>query len=199
MTFTDAEIDALHDGAPRIGLFLRLEVDPVLRCWLGVGSIDVGFDVLDAGGATYRGFGQMLNLPVFQQLINGAAERVELKLSGGDDGILALANFSGEVKGKRCDIGFALFDEAWALLGSIHWCRHYVADFLAMEVSPASDPDQQTTKTATLSIGSLMTGRRRRGLSYFNNQDQQARSPTDLFCERVAKYSVLAQKLWPKF
>jgi hypothetical protein len=206
MTLTDAEIGALELGPPRLGLFIRLAIDPVLRCWLGVGPIKPGVNALDADDEAYSGYGELINVPAFQQLINGAMDRVDLQLSGLDDRILALASFSEVVRAKPCDIGFGMFDEAWALLGAVHWCQHYIADFLAMKVTPAGDPGGQTLKTATLSCGSLMTGRRRPGRSYFNNQDQQARSlvlnpllPLDRFCERTPQYSVGGNKSWPKY
>lgn len=201
MTLSGAEISALEQGPPRLGLFIRLSLEPTpLRCWLGVGPIDIGVNALDPGdGELYSGFGEVLAVPALNQVIKGQASRADIALSGLDDRILALAAFSNVVQGKECDIGIGFFDSSWALLGAVHWRHRYVADFLAMTVTPAGDPSGQTIKTATLSIGSMMTGRRRAGLSFFTNQDQQARSPTDRFCERTPQYSVIGNKTWPKF
>lgn len=206
MDFEESEIAELRAGAPRRGLFLRLAVDPVLRCWLGFGPIDVGVNTLDPAGVLYKGYGPLLNLPSLGQLINGAFERLDLSLSGLDDRILALATSANEVQGVRCSVGFGLFGNDWQLLAPVHWTRHYVADFLRMDIAPAGDPTGQTMKTATLSIGSMMTGRRRAGRSYYNNQDQQARSlavnptlPADRYSERTSIYSQIGNKTWPKF
>lgn len=199
MNLSAAEITALAAGAPRLGIFIRLDVDPVLRCWLGIGAIKPGINALDATNEIYSGFGQVLDVPVMSQMINGAADRAELSLSGVDDRILELANSADAVKNVACDIGFALMGPDWALLAAIHWTRRYYADYLAMSVSPAGDPEGQSMKTARLSIRSQMTGRRRAGLAYFTSQDQQARSPGDRFCERTAQYSNIGVKTWPKF
>jgi hypothetical protein len=48
-----------------------------------------------------------------------------------------------------------------------------------------------------LSVGSLFTGRRRRGLSYLTNRDQQARHSGDKFCQRVSLNG--QEKVWPTF
>lgn len=197
MNLSATEIAALALGGVRIGVFIRLATD--LRLWLGLGSIRPGVNALDAEGATYAG--QIVNLPAMKQLINGTADRAEISLSGADNRILALANSAAAVQGKTCDVGFALMGHDWALLGAVHWCQRYFGDFLRMTVTPASEPGQQTVKTAALSIRSQMTGRRRRGLSYFTNQDQQApgRSPTDRMCERTPQYSQIGNKTWPKY
>jgi len=206
MNLTASELSALELDGVRVGFFLRLAVAPPLRCWLGAGPVAVGINVLDADEEIYSGFGELISLPAMSQLINGAADRVELALSGIDDRILALADFAEPVKGVGCDIGFGLFDTDWSFLGAVHWLRHFVADYLALSIAGANEPTGQTLKTATLSIGSLMTGRRRRGLSYFNNQDQQVRAralnptlTTDRFCERTVRYSIRGAKTWPKF
>lgn len=206
MNLSSTERDALAAGTYNIGLFIRLDVSPILRCWLGLGPIRVGVNALDSSGATYQGFGELLNYPAVQQLINGAAERVEISLSGTNDRILELATERDNIKGVACDLGFGALGADWSLLGDVHWMRHFVADYLALSVSPAGDPNGQTVKTAVLSIGSLMTGRRRAGRSYFNNQDQQARDlilnpdgTPDLFCERTPAYSLAGNKQWPRY
>lgn len=206
MILSSNELLALQSGPPNLAIFVRLAMTPVLRCWLGVGDIRPGLNALDPDGVLYHGFGQLMNVPALQQLINGAAERIDITLSGIDDGILALAGFANAVQGKACDIGLGIMGTDWKLLGAIHWCRHYTADFLAMSITPAGDPSGQTIKAATLSIGSLTTGRKRPTHSYFTNQDQQARSlvvnptlPLDRFCERTPQYSITGSKQWPQY
>lgn len=204
MSFSAAELDALQADAVRLGLFLRLDLAPPLRCWFGCGPIDAGVTALDPSGATYDGFGQLMNLPTMSQVINGAADRVDISLSGTDDRILSLASFANKVHGVACDIGFGLFGDNWQLLGPVHFIRHYIADYLRMQITPAGSPSDQTMKTATLSVASAMTGRRRARYSFFSMQDQRARSlemnptlPPDKFCERTVLYSVAGLKTWP--
>lgn len=199
MELTSAELSALDADAQRIGAFFRLATDPIVRLWLGVGPINPGVNALDLTGQTYRGLGELLNLPEFQHLLNGQAERVEFSLSGVSDEVLALASAeSNNVQGKACDVGIGIFDSDWQLLGAVKWMWRGYADYLSITRSPAQTPDGQTVQTVALSVGSLMTGRRRRAFSYFTDQDQQARSPGDLFFERTPIYSDNS-KTWPRF
>ncbi|MDB5610376.1 MAG: hypothetical protein JWP25_7276, partial [Bradyrhizobium sp.] len=75
----------------------------------------------------------------------------------------------------------------------------YTADYLGITQAPNADPTQPIVRTLTLSCGTLMTGRRRPGLSYFSNKDQQARFPGDRFCERTGAYATGFTKAWPTF
>lgn len=197
MTLSEAELAALDSGVQHIGVFFRLAVDPVLRLWLGVGDIEPGLNALEGSGVTYNGAGKLRDVPSLQQLINGQASRVTFTLSGVSDDILALAESADEVKLKSCSIGFAIMDRNWQLIGEVHWLWRGIADFLAMDLTGSADGT--ITKTAALQVGSQMTGRRRRGLSYFTDQDQQTRSPGDRCCERVTLYSQGVTKVWPRF
>lgn len=202
MVLSEAEIAALDGGSFRVGYFFRLATDPVVRLWLGVGNIKPGVDAIDSegDGATYKGFGEITNVPAFRQLINGQAERIEFTLSGVSEEILQVASQQDapNVKGKDCALGFALMDDGWQLLGGIKWVRRYTADFLGINQSLTEDPDNPIIRTVVLSVGSIMTGRRRPGLSYFTDQDQRRRSDTDKFCERTTLYTQERRKSWPK-
>lgn len=201
MNLSAAEIAILEAGSHRIGIFFRLETEPAVRLWFGFGYIATPADALDVGGATYRGFGEIANIPATKQMINGKAERVEFTLSGVDGDILAIASGGDaqQVKGKRVLVGFAFFDEAWQLVGPIRWCANYTADFIGLQQAGGGMPEDPIVRTITLSCGSLMTARRRPSLSYFSNQDQQRRHPGDRFCERVAVYANGFNKAWPVF
>lgn len=201
MIFNDAELAVLESDVQNIGIFFRLDTDPVVRLWLGFGNIDPGVNVYDPDGAEYVGFGEIQNVPVFSQLLSGAAERVEFQLSGVSGEVLAIATTSDveEVKGKRTAVGFAVMDSNWALLGAVHWCAYYTADFLALEQSTVMLPTDPIIRTITLSCGSRFTGRRRPALSYFSDQDQQARFTGDLFCSLVGNYGHGFNKTWPTF
>lgn len=201
MTLTDEEIEALGADVQNIGLFFRLETDPIVRLWLGFGDIQPGINVLDTTGATYQGFGEIGALPAMKQLLNGAAERVEFSVSGVSGEILQIASGGDaeQVKGKRVSIGFALMGSDWQLLGAVKWIRTYQADYLSIQQQVTDDPAQPIVRTVSLSCGSLMTARRRPSLSYFSNQDQQSRYPGDLFCERTPIYANQFNKEWPRF
>lgn len=200
MDLSDDELAALESGLYRIGVFFRLDTDPVVRLWLGFGKIEPGVNAYDVSGAVYNGFGEIQNVPAFSQLLNGAADRVEFQLSGvsGDVLAIAAAGDADEVKGKQTAVGFALMGPNWALLGGIHWCAYYVADFLAIEQQP-TDASGNIVRTIALSCGTRFTGRRRPSLSYFSDADQQTRFPGDLFCSLVGNYAHGFNKTWPTF
>ena len=208
MELSGAEREALASGSYRLAVFIRLGTEPPLNAWVGLGPIRLqpGQSTLDPDGVVYQGFGKILNIPVMRQMVNGGAERIDTGVSIFDNQILTLASYANAVQGKTHDVGVGLMNESWALIGTVHWIRHYVADFLTISVTPSADPEGETVKSAVLSSGSAMTDRKRPGWSYFNNQDQQARSslvnpslPKDQSCERTVLYSVTGQKTWPKY
>lgn len=200
MNLSDVELAALESNAFRIGIFFRLETDPVVRIWLGFGPIDPGANLFDAEGAEYKGFGELSEIPDFNQLLNGAAERVEFTLSGVSGDVLAIAsgNDAQQVKGKRTSVGFALMDANWQLLGSVHWCALYIADFLSISQQPSA-VGEDPSRVISLSCGSRFTGRRRPSFSYFSDEDQVARHPGDRFCSLVSLYAHGFNKQWPTF
>lgn len=200
MNFSDLELAALASGVVRIGIFFRLDVapDPV-RLWLGFGNIAPGSDVLDPGGALYQGLGELRDVPAFKQLLNGTAERVEFTVSGVSGRLLEIASGgdSEAIKGRAVTLGFGLFGSSWsALLGGVHWCAYFVADYLQISQS-AGEGD--VVRAITLSCGTRFTGRRRPSYAYFSDQDQQARFPGDLACSLTKNYAHGFNKTWPVF
>jgi len=201
MIFNDAEIAVLQSDVQNIAAFFRLETDPVVRLWLGFGNIFATATVLDPSGAEYAGFGEIVGLPEFTQMVNGAAERVEFILSGVDGPVLQVAanNDADSVKGRRVSVGIGIFGADWQLLGAPHWMANYRADLLTIERPPVAAPGDRIVGTIKLSCGTLLTSRRRPNFSYFSNQDQQARSPGDNFCEFTPRYANNFNKKWPTF
>jgi hypothetical protein len=203
MNLSTAELTALEQAAVRIGLFFRLDTSPEpVQLWGGIGPCKPGVTALDpVDGASYAGFGELGNVPGFQQLINGAAERVEFTLSGVSAAVanVATVDDADAVKNRACALGFAVFGADWQMLGTVHWPFQGVADFLGVNIQGASEPGGESLRTIKLSVGNGLTGRKRRGYAYWTDQDNQYRSPGDLFCQFVAKISIVARKVWPKF
>jgi len=195
MTLTVAQ--ALASQRPRLGIFFRLHIDPVVRLWLGVGHAVAGIDADDGAGATYKGLGTMLNLPALNQLVNGAADRVEFTLAGVSSEIMAMASTEAdEVKGAALLIGVGVFDANWQLIAQPTWLRRFIADFVKVEMDSGEDG---ITRAVVISARTFLTGRRRPGLSYWTDADQQALHPGDKFCERTVLYSQETMKPWPRF
>lgn len=195
MTLTREQ--ALASDTPRLGVFFRLGLTPPLRIWLGIGDCDAGIDAADGAGATYTGIGEMLDVPTFTQLVNGAAERVEFHLSGVTERMLQLASTdANDVKGAALLVGVGVFDGSWQLIAAPTWLRRFTVDYLSIRYENARDG---ANHTISLSARSFLTGRRRPGLSYFTDHDQQELSSGDLFCERSVLYSNATSKTWPRF
>lgn len=200
MDFNAAETAALDADAQRIGVFFRLDVDPLLRLWLGMGPIAPGVNVLDAAGATYLGAGELANVPDFDHLINGAAQRVEFTLSGVSPGVLAqLSAAANTVRDKLVAVGLGIMGADWQMLGAVRWCWRGYGDYLALQRSPVDGLEGGAVQSALLSAGTLMTGRRRGRNAYWTDQDQQRRAAGDRFCERTALYRDEVRKVWPRF
>lgn len=195
---TSAERETFRNGG-RVGVFVRIATDAPLRIWFGVGPCRVGANALDQYGAVYTGFGELLNLPAFQQLINGVAERITLRLSGVSDKVVDLVSEnSAKVRGRAVNFGVAVFDRNWMLLGAPRWIFHGVGDLISVKRAGAASPDGQASQAVELSVGTLMTGRKRPRFAYFTPQDQRGRSATDAFCDRVTLYNE-REKEWPQY
>ncbi len=203
VSLSDDEINALASDTQRIGIFFRLATDPVVRLWLGVGDIEPGANAYDATNETYSGLGQLMDVPALQQLVNGVADRVTFHVSGVTAEASAMA--AGEanlVKNKAVAVGICLFGADWRQLGIPIWIWRGTADFVTRQQQSSGSGSQgdpvMITRVVELSVGSLFTSRRRRGLSYLTDHDQQARHPGDRFCERTALMAG-TNKVWPTF
>ena len=193
---SDDEISELESDTQRIGIFFRMDTTPVVRLWLGIGEIKPGINAYDAANETYSGLGQLIDVPAIQQLINGVADRVTFHVSGVSADTSAMASTEADVvKGKAVALGMCLFGESWQQLGVPVWLWRGTADFVTRQ---QQSDGKTTTRVIELSVGSLFTSRRRRGLSYLTDHDQQLRHPGDLFCERTALLSQF-EKVWPTF
>lgn len=198
MDLTSAELAILESGTQRMGVFFRLATTPVLRVWLGVSKINPGINALDTTGEEYLGLGTLLDVPRFQQLLNGTAERVDVMMSGVSDQVLQIAQASpSSVKNKACAFGIALMNDSWQIVEQVRWIRRFVADYTSVRRKAATGPGESAVQAVALSVRSQTSNIRRPGLAYFSDQDQRARSPTDLFCERVHLYSQGTVRKWP--
>ena len=197
LTLSQAEIDALESDTQRLGILVRIATDPVARFWLGVGDFKPGINAYDAADETYSGLGQLIDVPALEQLINGVANRTTIHASGVPPETLAMASTeAGGVTGAAVAVGIVLFGPDWQQLGAPKWLNRSVADFVTLQQQSRGG---KTTRAIELSVGSLFTGRRRRGFSYLTDRDQQSRHPGDRFCERTVMYSIGADKVWPTF
>lgn len=168
----------------RESYLLRIASDPPARLWSGYGDLEVQADIVEPEPAIYLGAGELLNVPDFQQLINGTAERIEITVSGVSDETLRLALEDAEsTKGAAVHLGRIDFDKDWQQIGVVEWEGLFRADFLT--VDSRSSPEGRT-RSITLSIGSGDTGRSYAPQAFFTDADQRRRSPTDAIFSHVA-------------
>lgn len=200
MALIELEIAALESDRVQLGVFFHLATDAVLRCWMGIGEIRPGVNALDSENQVYLGIGRLTQVPEFQAVINGQADRVDVALSGVSSETLALLMERADgVRHRACAFGYGLMDRNWSLIGPVHWTRRGIADVVRISQQPQVDPANPILRSITLSVGSFMTGRRRRFLSYYTDPDQQRRSPGDRFTERAASLQQEVSKVWPRF
>lgn len=200
IVLSQSEIDVLDSDTQRIGVFFRMATDPISRLWLGIGDIKPGINAYDAeGDPTYKGLGELIDVPALQQLINGTADRVTFSVSGVSADTLALASTEAStIKGVAVAVGIAMFGASWQQLGVPKWLWTGRGDFVALQ-QQSDREGKGITRVIELSVGSRFTSRRRRGLSYLTDRDQQQRHSGDKFCERTVLYSSEVTKVWPTF
>jgi hypothetical protein len=202
MPFIDETLaDQLGGSTARVSVAFLMKTDDGgdppgwVRFWGGHGPFEIAANGIDTQGGVYAGAGQLLNVPALSQLINGVAERVDFSLSGVSPEVFALADEEAElVRDAPVHLALLPLDADFALIGTPLWIWEGQGDVLRVdrEVSGAS-----VTRTITLSVGTLFTGRRRRQIRHYSGVDQRRRSADDAFCDRTNLYNVGTTDRWP--
>jgi hypothetical protein len=176
---------SIRSSAPDVAVYresylIRIGSSPPARVWSGHGPLIIPADIVEDAPAEYLGAGELLNVPDFQQLINGTAQRLELVVSGVSSETLRLAlEDAPTVKNAPVHLGRIDFGPDWQPVGAVEW----EAVFRADKLSVSRDGE---TRTITLSIGSQDTGRSYSPQAFFTDADQRRRSPTDAIFSHVA-------------
>ncbi len=165
------------------------------RMWGGVGSFAIDADLIDTQGGVYSGVGELIDLPVLQQLINGLAERIEFTLSGVRAETLALIGSEAEsVRDAPAHVWMRPLGGDLQPLGPPIWVWEGKADVLRVK---RSGQLAAATRSVTVSVGSIFTGRRRPGFRNFTGPDQRRRSADDAHCDRAGLYNAGTTRKWP--
>lgn len=187
------------DGA-KLGIFFRAATTPVIRCWAGFGDCEGGITAYDPGGGIYSGMGELKQIPDLEAVINGKASRVVFTLDGLVPQALQMADDDDDTfMRKLISIGLASFDEKWQMNSNVFWLWWGFGDTVLINTAAGQEDDGTITGSVGLSVGSIFTSRRRPSYSHLTDQDQQARSPGDRFCERTGLYSQGTTKPWPRY
>lgn len=167
----------------RRSTLFRLACDPVCRLWSGFGDLEITDDY-DPSGEIYLGAAALLDVPALKQLINGVADRVDFGISGVSAEALRLVlEDAPSVRDAPVLIGEQSFDANWQKVGAPNWLWQGIADVLLVDSSGA---DASRQRTISLSTRSADTFRADPVPSYYTDQDQRRRSPTDAIFDHVA-------------
>lgn len=166
-------------------IVVYIACDPPVLVWSGVGPLTLPADIVLPAPMTALGGGELINVPDFQQLINGLAERVDLVLSGVSEETTRLAlEDAPSVRGAAVRIGTIQFDpQTWAIL-AVTWEATYEARSLS--ISRPQEQGGQITRSITLTIVAGESTRSRAKLAFFTDQDQRRRSSDDAIFSHVA-------------
>lgn len=180
------------------GLLRVATPDPV-RLWTGIGDFPVVNSAFDPDGSIFKGASQIIDLPAFERIWNGLAERVTITLSGVDDRMKAIAyEEADDVRGAVVRLGIAVLDGDWQQLGPVRWLRRGRVDVIETENRAG---ERERIKTIAFSLGSQLTGRKVPGSGTWTNADQQSRpgSEDDRFCERTPLMTETTVIRWPSY
>lgn len=184
-------------GIQRLSFFFRMETDPIVRIWTGFGDYVLPADNIETETSNYIGWGDILQLPTLNQLVNGVASRVDFSISGvGETGLRLADEDYDQVRGAIVHIGMVPQDENWQPAGPTEWIWEGEADVLTFDSRNEGD---RRVETIALSVGSIFTGRRRPRFKHYTDAEQRRRSADDRLCDRVTLYSQQYTKTWPRF
>ncbi|WP_108398794.1 hypothetical protein [Devosia submarina] len=160
----------------------------------------MGFGDLTAGGHTWQGTGEMIQIDGLESAIGTVAPKTTFTLSGVDSAIVTLARqSSARVKDRPCQVFIQFFEIApggdqmpWQPLDAPYAIWSGIMD----QMSYAADGPSQ--RRVTLTAESIWTGRRRPAYGFWTDRDQNARFPGDRGLEQVVNL-VMKTVRWPAF
>lgn len=141
-----------------------------VRAWNGYG--DIAF-----GGNTYTGTGHLGTLSPIKESRDGAANGVQLRLSGIPSALVALA-LANDTQGRPAKIYFGLLNASAGFTVDPYLIFDGVIDICPIE-------DDGTTATITINLEKELIDSRARGRRY-TDEDLQIEYPGDLGLEYVA-------------
>lgn len=170
-----------------------IETDEPALLWTGHGDLLLPADeVLDAPAIALGG-GSIINLPDLQELINGAAQRLEISVSGVDEATLVFAlEEAAQIPGAPVWIGRVTFDEDWQQ-GAVEW--EWSGEGRGIFVT-GEDGEDGRVRTITLKVASGDTTRSRAPFSFFTDSDQRRDFPTDAFFSNVGRINSGTSRRW---
>lgn len=178
----------------REGYIFRIATSDPALFWSGYGDLLIPADSVVPDPAIALGAGELVNIPDFDQLINGTAERMEFTLSGVRDRTIAFAQEeAAEVPGAQVDIGRMDFDEDWQPVGAVEWEWRGEGKSLSVDSKSTGTGRERMIK---LVVAAGSTSRTRAPISYFTDADQRRRSSDDGFFSHIAGITAGTSRRW---
>ncbi len=172
----------------------RISTDPAVLLWSGFGDLLVPSDDIVPEDAIALGGGELVNVPDFEQLINGLAERAEFTLSGVSEQTIAFAKEeAADVAGARVDIGRMDLGPDWQQAGDVEW--EWSGEARSLSVG-SQGTGEGRNRTITLTVSAGDTTRSRAPLSFFTDADQRRRSADDAVFSHVAAINSGTTRRW---
>lgn len=197
--YTAAEIAALESEFCSFAGLLRVATPVPLRLWTGVGDFTLNGSAYDPDGSVFQGGGRLIDLPAFERIYNGIAERVTVTLEGVTDNMRTRVYAeAADIRGAIVRLGWVALDGNLQQIGTPKWLRSGRVDTIETENRPG---ERERIKTISFSVGTLLTGRQVPNAATYTNADQQSRpgSATDRFCERTPLMTQNLVIRWPAF
>ena len=166
----------------------RIEADPPAYLWSGHGDLFVEGDAI-ASDATYLGAGDIIDMPAIAQIINSAADRVDISLSGVTEVSMRLAFEDRDtVKGAIVRLGSLVMDGAMQQVGEVDWEWDGIVSSVSVRRDP-SRPGESPKRTIAMSVARGDTARTRAELDFYTDASQREVSADDVFFSHVAGIS----------
>ncbi len=168
----------------RESFIVYIACDPPAIFWTGHGPLSLAADAVIPAPLIALGAGYLIEIPDFQQLMDGTAERLSFVFSGVSDETLKLAfEEAPSVRGALVHLGRIDFDQDWQPLGPVEW----EAMFQAREMNITRDGSgDNITQSLTFTVASGDSARSKSPNAYWTDADQRRRSPTDAIGSHVA-------------
>lgn len=168
--------------------------DPPAVFWLGHGRLPLAVDAVIPSPVVALGAGHIINIPDFQELINGTAERPQLGFSGVSDETVDLAlGEASEVRGAPVWLGLISFDADWQQDGPIEWQQMFTLREMSVSRQNQAGVAEQTIN---ITLVSGETARSKAPNNFFTDADQRRKYPTDAIFSHVAGISQGTSRRW---
>lgn len=167
----------------RESIVAYIACSPPALLWSGIGPLALPADIVLPVPMIALGGGELVNIPDFQQLINGTAERIDFTVSGVDDETLRLATEDApSVIGAAVHVGSVQFDAQWQA-AAVEWEATFEARSLSVGRGATRGGNPQRSITLTIVAGE--TVRSRAPNAFFTDADQRRKYPTDAIFSHI--------------